>query len=106
MAILTVTHAATNVGAGLPVEGHEQPMHCHTAELTTSSGTGSAVVVHYGRNGYRGSWHAIATFTFTAAASGSVLSQTLEHVWDEYKSECTSISGTGASVFTTMTEGG
>lgn len=95
-------HRATNVDAGAS-QMMRGRLHTHTAELTTTSGTGSATVKHYGRNGDTGSWHEIVTFTFISEASGSKLVQTLEHAWDNVKSECTAISGTGAAVLTTIT---
>ncbi len=104
MMIFSETHDATNVGAGNAArDTGRSTLHVHTAEFLCDSGTGSATVTHYGRNGNSGSWYAICTFTFTAAANGEKATpQTLEHNWDQYKSECSALSGTGARVLTTM----
>lgn len=106
MLLLQDTHTATNVGAGTAVRGYAGQVHLHTADFSCASGTGSATVTHYGRNG-GSSWYEICTFTFTAASDGEAATpQALEHNWEQYKSECSAISGTGASVLTTMSGGG
>lgn len=75
-------------------------LHTHQAVLTTTSGTGSATILHEGTNDPDGvvGWTLICTLTFAAAASGATTSAVLEHSWERLRSRCTSISGTGALV--------
>ena len=104
MIILHQLHAATNVGAGVVVSarGGAARLKTHTAEYQCSSGTGDATITHYGRNSDQGAWHAIWTYAFTAASNGDKASTTLEHAWDDYKTECSVLTGTGGQVLSTM----
>lgn len=102
MSIISTSHAATNIGTGDAVSGALSELHTHTTELVTSAGNGSGTVIHYGRNGTSPSWHEIVAFTFSADPTGTKQSVTLQHRWDQYKSECTAISGTNAVVHSTV----
>ena len=104
MLILHELHAATNVGAGINVMvmGVSAPLKTHTAEYQCSSGTGNATITHYGRNSDQGAWHAIWTYAFTGAANGDKAATTLEHAWENYKTECSVLTGTGGKVLSTM----
>jgi hypothetical protein len=82
--------------------GRNTRLHQHTAEFSIPSSTGGAVITHYGRSAEDGAWHLIWTATFTAASNGEKQVATLEHAYDQYKSNCASLTGTGASVLSTM----
>ena len=104
-AILNQLHTATNSGSGAPITTnvlHNTTLKTHTVEYLCDSGTGDATVTHYGRNGDAGSWHAIWTYTFTGAASGDKAATTLQHAWEDYKTECSVLTGTGGRVLSTM----
>ena len=104
MLVFSETHAATNAGAGIssPHAGRTD-LHIHTAEYLCDSGTGGATVTHYGRNSSDGGWFPICEFVFTDVASGTKAEpKALEHNWDQYKTECSAITGTGARVVSTM----
>lgn len=101
MLIFDETHSA--VASSGPSSGRSTRMHQHRAQVVCDSGLVNATVVHYGRNSPSEAWEPICTFTFTSAANGEKQVQSLEHAWEQYKSECTSISGgVNARVLTTM----
>lgn len=103
MRIFSHSHTPAALAGPIVRDAGRSALHVHTAEFYCDSGTGSATVTHYGRNSDDAAWNQIVTFTFTAAANGEKATpQTLEHNWDQYKSECSALSGTGARVLTTM----
>lgn len=104
MLIFNQLHTATNVGAGntITMRITRASLKTHTVEYLCDSGTGNATVTHYGRNSDAGGWHAIWTYTFTGAASGDKAATTLQHAWEDYKTECSVLTGTGGRVLSTM----
>lgn len=105
MSILNQLHTATNVGSGEAISTRGRTgatLKTHTVEYLCDSGTGNATVTHYGRNSDAGGWHAIWTYTFTGASSGDKAATTLQHAWEDYKTECSVLTGTGGRVLSTM----
>jgi hypothetical protein len=100
MNILNINHTAN--ADGLTEPGKNTRLHQHTAEFLIPSSTGGAVITHYGRNQDGAAWHLIWTATFTAASNGEKQVATLEHAYEQYKSNCASLTGAGASVLSTM----
>ena len=110
MRIFSQLHVATNAGddsAAVIGKNVGNSVRTHTAEYRCASGTGNATVTHYGRNGYSGDttgggWFPIWTYTFTGASNGDKASNTLQHAWEDYKTECSVLTGTGGKVLSTM----
>lgn len=104
MNLLNETYAATNVGAGQARDGRHTKVHTHTAEYSCSSGTGNATVTVYGQNVGDAGWNPVWTATFTGASNGDKATpDTLWHAYDQYKAECSVLTGTGAQVHVAMT---